>query len=93
MKKYETMEEKLAQIKSLNDQLALATSPIKDKDLVLITLNGFPSEYNALKVVIRARSEAIAVEDLASLLYSEALHIEVDHKSSSSNLTFAYNAT
>ena len=93
MKKSESMEDYLAQIKSLADQLALAASPIEDEDLVLITLNGLPSEYNALKVAIRARSEAITMEDLASLLCSEALHIEADHKSSSSDLTVAYTAT
>ncbi|GMP63931.1 hypothetical protein CsSME_00025419 [Camellia sinensis var. sinensis] len=93
MKKSESMEDYLAQIKSLADQLALAASPIEDEDLVLITLNGLPSEYNALKVAIRARSEAITMEDLSSLLCSEALHIEADHKSSSSDLTVAYTAT
>ncbi|GMQ00457.1 hypothetical protein CsSME_00047546 [Camellia sinensis var. sinensis] len=77
----------------LADQLALAVSPIEDEDLVLITLNGLPSEYNALKVAIRARSEAITMEDLAFLLCSEALHIEADHKSSSSDLIVAYTAT
>ncbi|GMP98213.1 hypothetical protein CsSME_00046184 [Camellia sinensis var. sinensis] len=93
MKKSESMEDYLAQIKSLADQLALVASPIEDEDLVLITLNGLPFEYNALKVAIRARSEAITMEDLAFVLCSEALHIEADHKSSSLDLTVAYTAT
>ncbi|KAL7246355.1 hypothetical protein ACSBR2_001462 [Camellia fascicularis] len=83
----------LQQIKNISYHLSLAGSPIDDEDLVLITLNRLPAEFNALKTTVRARSDAIAMEELASLLCSEALHVESASKDSLSNLTVPYSTT
>ena len=89
-----TMEEYLAKIKEISNQLRLASSMIDDEDLVLITLNGLPDEYEALKTAIRARVESISMEDLCSLLCSEAIHIENKTKLVLQNeSTVAYSAT
>mgnify|MGYP003703378157 FL=1 len=71
----QSIEEYLSQIKELADQLALASSPVDAEDLVLITLNGLPAAFDAFKTTIRARSEAISVEELSSLLCSESIHM------------------
>ncbi|GMP42726.1 hypothetical protein CsSME_00012370 [Camellia sinensis var. sinensis] len=70
------MTEYLTQIKEISDQLRLASSTIDDEDLVLLTLNGLPEEYDALKTTIRARVESITMDDLCSLLSSEEIHVE-----------------
>ncbi|XP_028056249.1 TMV resistance protein N-like [Camellia sinensis] len=60
-KESKSIEEYLNQIKELADQLALASSPIDEEDLVLLTLNDFPDEFNALKTTIRAWIEPISI--------------------------------
>ncbi|CAL5431419.1 unnamed protein product [Camellia sinensis] len=86
-----SMEDYLSQIKVIADQLSLAGSAIDDEDLVLLTLNGLPSEYNAFKTTIRARSESVSMEVLSSLLCSEAIHVESAAKVSA-DLYVAYAA-
>ena len=55
VKKGTSMEESLNQFQVLSDQLALASSPIDDEDLVMLILNGLPEEYNATNTAIRTR--------------------------------------
>ena len=87
------MESYLQEIKDLVEQLALASSPGCDEDLILLVLNGLPEEYNAFKTTIRAKSEVLSMEELCSLLCSEAIHVENSHKHSTSDLTVAFSAT
>ncbi|KAF5960844.1 hypothetical protein HYC85_002053 [Camellia sinensis] len=72
--------------------LAMAALPVEDEDLVLLTLNGLPTEYNAFKTTIRARPESISLENLSSLLCSEEIHVESISKYSS-DLYVAYSST
>ncbi|KAH7864286.1 hypothetical protein Vadar_027803 [Vaccinium darrowii] len=89
-----TMEGYLQQIKTLNDQLTLAGSQVDIEDLVLITLNGLSDEYRAFKTSIRTRSSPTTMEELCSLLLSEAIHEETPGKSqSSSDVTVAFVAS
>ncbi|CAL5402425.1 unnamed protein product [Camellia sinensis] len=87
-----SMEEYLAQIKDIADQLALAGSAVDDEDLVLLTLNGLPTEYGAFNTTIRAKTDPISMDVLSSLLCSEAIHIESTSKTSSSS-HMAYSAS
>ena len=64
------MEAYLAQIKVFSDQLPLARSAIEDEDLILETLNGLPTEYDAFKTSIRTRHFPITMAELSSLLCS-----------------------
>ena len=67
---------------------------IDDEDLVLTVLNGLPSKYDAFKTSIRTRAGSISMEELCSLLCSEAIHIESKRKpTSNSDLAVAYSAT
>lgn len=86
-----TMDEFLRQIQEIAEQLSLASAPIDDEDLVLITLNGLPDEFDAFKTTIRARSDSIMMQELCSLLCSEAIHVEAKAKKSvSSDLHVAF---
>ncbi|XP_028095342.1 uncharacterized protein LOC114295310 [Camellia sinensis] len=88
------MDTYLTQIKSIADQLVLAASPIDDKDLVLLILNGLPDEYNASKTAIRTRVETISIGELCSLLNSESIHVEsVSKQALASELPFAYHVS
>ncbi|GMQ08672.1 hypothetical protein CsSME_00052291 [Camellia sinensis var. sinensis] len=82
-KKGASMEEYLTQIKNLSNQLALASAVVDDEDLVLITLNGLPDEYDSFKTAIRARSEGISMDELCALLCSESIHVEFKTQKSS----------
>ena len=94
VKKGSTMEDYLNQFKTISDQLALASAPVDDEDLVLLVLNGLPDEYNAFKTTIRARSDPISMEDLSSLLCSESIHIESSMKQThTAEIPYAYSVT
>ena len=88
-KKTDSMENYLSKIKDLVSQLALVSSFIDDEDLVLLTLNGLPDEYDAFKTTIRARSESIRMEELTALLLSEAVHMDSKLQKLSSEPTLA----
>lgn len=81
-KKSNTMEEYLSKIKDLVGQLALASVIIEDEDLVLITLNGLPSEYDSFATAICAQPDIITMDDLSVLLCSEAIYLEFKLKRS-----------
>lgn len=70
------MEDYLKQIKEIADQLAIASCPIQDEDLVFHILHGLPSSYDAFNTSIRTRSESITVDELTSLLCSESIHMD-----------------
>ncbi|KAL6971200.1 hypothetical protein U1Q18_052780 [Sarracenia purpurea var. burkii] len=61
-KKGESVEEYLTKIEDLTDQIVLASTEMDDEDLVLLTLNGLPEEFNSFKTNTRTRSEAISME-------------------------------
>lgn len=88
------MEEYLTQITEISTQLSLASSSVNDEDLVLLTLNGLPDEYDAFKIAIRTRVEPTAMDELSSSLCSEAIHIENKTKTALSTETkVAYSVT
>ena len=91
-KKSDSMENYLSKINALVSQLALVSSFIDDEDLVLLTLNGLPNEYDAFKTTIRARAESISMEELTALLLSESVHIESKLQTLSSEPTMAFSA-
>ena len=69
----------------------MAGSTIDDEDLILQTLNGLPTEYDAFKTSIRTRPYPITMAELSSLLCSEAIHVEGTKKSiGSSELPVAF---
>ncbi|XP_028093887.1 uncharacterized protein LOC114293976 [Camellia sinensis] len=89
LKQSESMEEYLSKIKDIVSQLALASVAIDDEDLVLLTFNGLPDEFDAFKTSIRARSGCISMEELSSLLCSEAIHMEAKTKKLEPTVAFS----
>ncbi|XP_028071983.1 zinc finger protein CONSTANS-LIKE 12-like [Camellia sinensis] len=85
------MEAYLTKIKELVSQLALASAFIDGEDHVLLILNELPEEYDAFKTTIRARSESISMNELSSLLLSEAMHIESKHHKDHTEPTVAFS--
>ncbi|CAL5428368.1 unnamed protein product [Camellia sinensis] len=93
-KESKSNEDYLSQIKELVDKLALASSPADEKDLVLLTLNGLPDEFDALRTAIHTRTAAISMAELSSLLCSESIHIESKQKKNQNLVSsVAYAAT
>ncbi|XP_028092800.1 uncharacterized protein LOC114292993 [Camellia sinensis] len=78
-KKTDSIKAYLTNIKELISQLAFASTFINDEDLVLLILNGLHGEYDAFKTTIRARSESISMDELSSLLLSNAIHVVSKH--------------
>ncbi|KAJ8629486.1 hypothetical protein MRB53_022809 [Persea americana] len=85
------MHDYLHQIKVLADQLATCGSPIRDEDLILHTLAGFPSLYRPFQTAIRARPrhDPVSLEELHTLLICEELILTEDATTESST---AFNA-
>lgn len=92
------MEEYLAHVKDLADELSVAGAPMADADLIYITLGGLPPAYDPVATAIRLRPEPLTMEELCSYLCSEAIHVEkqtqtkAPPQSSSPDLTMAYSA-
>ncbi|CAN6720642.1 unnamed protein product [Malus baccata var. baccata] len=58
-------------IKEARDLLSAAGVFFYDDDIVILTLNGLPAEFNAIKSVIRGRETMISLKDLRSQLLAE----------------------
>ncbi|XP_070676396.1 uncharacterized protein [Malus domestica] len=56
----------LKRIKEARDYVFAAGVQFDDDDIVILTLNGFPSEYNTLRSIIRGRENVISMKDLKS---------------------------
>ena len=67
----DSIEVYLSKIKTARQRLACAGFTVTDKDIVLITLNGLPVEYNHFHSHIQARPVAITISELRSLLITE----------------------
>ncbi|KAJ8624626.1 hypothetical protein MRB53_033156 [Persea americana] len=68
--------EYIQRIKRLADSLAAVLFPVDDKDLIIHTLNGLPSDYGPFKTSIRTKSSPISLEELHVLLLCEELSLE-----------------
>ncbi|PKU70208.1 Retrovirus-related Pol polyprotein from transposon TNT 1-94 [Dendrobium catenatum] len=73
-----TVNQYLAQVKALIDNISAAGSNVGHEDIILHILNGLPPSYNAFKTAIRTRPSAIPLEELYSLLISEEINIQKD---------------
>ncbi|PKU82537.1 Retrovirus-related Pol polyprotein from transposon TNT 1-94 [Dendrobium catenatum] len=68
----------VSDIKHRVDAIRAAGSNIEDEDIVLYTLNGLPTSYNAFKTAIRTKKHTIHLDELYSLLCSEEVNITGD---------------
>lgn len=67
-----TMDEYLAKMKTLSDNLLLAGCPISTKDLVIQTLASLDSEYNPIVVQLSDKVDLSWVDLQATLLMYES---------------------
>ena len=61
----------LQRIKEARDYLSAAAVKFDDDDIVILTLNGLPAEFNIIRSIIRGRENVISLKDLRSQLLAE----------------------
>ncbi|KAL0918376.1 hypothetical protein M5K25_010380 [Dendrobium thyrsiflorum] len=82
-----SMQQYLAQIKILVDNIAAAGSKIDTEDVILYILNGLPSSYNSFKAAICTSLNPIDLDVLYSLLCSEEIKLQTEHQKDSTPLS------
>ena len=53
----------LQRIKDARDHLSIVGISFKDDDIVILALNGLPSEYNTFRCVVRGRENVLSLKD------------------------------
>lgn len=75
-----SVDDYLIRIKEIVDKLATFYVTIDNDDVLFYTLNGLPAEFNSFRTSIRMQSESVTLDELHSLLKSEAKLIEQQNK-------------
>ncbi|KAI0501904.1 hypothetical protein KFK09_016849 [Dendrobium nobile] len=88
-----TMQQYLAQVKNIVDNIAASGTKIDLEDIVLYILNGLPPTYKSFKTYIRSSSLPADLDALYSLLITEEIHINQDIKKYQLATTAAYHVT
>lgn len=76
----ESIDDYLIQIKESVDNLTTISIMIDDEDVLLYMMNGLPTEYKSFHTSIPTHSEYVALDELHTLLKSEAKFIEQQNK-------------
>lgn len=66
----------LQKIKEVRDLLSAASVFFYDDDIVILTLNGLPAEFNTIRSVIKGRETVISLKDLRSQLLAEEVLVD-----------------
>ncbi|KAL6190995.1 hypothetical protein ACLB2K_037388 [Fragaria x ananassa] len=74
------IETYLDKIKVARDALETVGVQVDDKDIVVIVLRGLPSEFAAIKTVIRAQFVSCSLTELKTLLKAAELDIESENQ-------------
>ncbi|XP_020672129.2 uncharacterized protein LOC110092093 [Dendrobium catenatum] len=74
-----TMQQYLAQIKSIADNIAASGSKIDSEDIIIYIFNGLPSTYNSFKTFICTSLLPIDLDTLYYLLCSEEINLHQEH--------------
>ncbi|KAM1456739.1 hypothetical protein ACFX13_034837 [Malus domestica] len=84
----------LQQIEAIADAFANAGSPVKDSDLISITLHGLPPEYDSFVDVIEFRLDSTTIDELHGLLFSKEIQLANRKKNISEASSFqAFNTS
>ena len=76
-KGYMSMNAYFSKMKRLADSLAIARKPVKHNDLITYILTSIDSQdYELLVTILFARSDALSLDELYSLLLSHKMGIE-----------------
>ncbi|XP_020697569.1 uncharacterized protein LOC110110428 [Dendrobium catenatum] len=76
--KNQMMVQYLTQIKNIVDNINAVGAVLDQEDIILYTLNGLPSSYNAFKTSIRTMLHPIDLDNLYSLLISEEINLQAN---------------
>lgn len=69
----------LSNIKGKCDAIAASSSPLTAEDVILFTLNGLPSQYQAFKISIRTSLQPIGLDDFYSFLCNKEVNIVAEN--------------
>ncbi|KAM2136542.1 hypothetical protein ACFX1R_006292 [Malus domestica] len=72
----DSVSQYLYRIKEARDYLSAAGVHFADEDIVILALNGLPSEYNTFRCVIRGRENVISLKEFRSQLLAEEIIVE-----------------
>ncbi|KAF3776583.1 hypothetical protein EJ110_NYTH47891 [Nymphaea thermarum] len=73
------MDAYFQKVRVIAHQLAIASKPIDEDDLVLYILRGLPVEYLAFKISLETRKEPVSLNELYSLLLMQEAN-QKNHK-------------
>ncbi|CAN6708563.1 unnamed protein product [Malus baccata var. baccata] len=73
-----TVSHYLQKIKESRDYLSVAGVHFEDEDIVILALNGLPSEYNTFRCVIRGRESVISLKEFRAQLLAEEAILETN---------------
>lgn len=65
----------LSAVKAKVDVIVAAGMLLENKSIILYTLNGLPSNYQAFKTAIRKKLQPLSLDDLYTCLCSENLNL------------------
>jgi len=66
----------LQKIKDARDHVSAAGVSFEDDDIVILALNGLPSDYNTFRCMIRGRDNTLSLKDFRSQLLAEEATLE-----------------
>jgi len=72
----DSVSQYLHRIKEARDYLSAAGVYFADEDIVILALNGLPTEYNTFRCVIRGRESVISLHEFRSQLLAEEVIVE-----------------
>jgi len=78
----DTVSQYLQKIKDARDHLSAAGVHFEDDDIVILALNGLPSDYNTFRCVVRGRDNVLSLKDFRSQLLAEEATLEQTYSAS-----------
>jgi hypothetical protein len=79
----DTVSQYLQKIKDARDHLSAAVVYFEDDDIVILALNGLPSDYNTFRCMVRGRDNVLSLEDFRSQLLGEEATLEQTYSAAS----------
>jgi len=72
----DSVSQYLQKIKDAQDHLSAAGVYFEDDDIVILALNGLPSDYNTFRCMVRGRDNVLSLKDFRSQLLAEEAILE-----------------
>ena len=79
----DTVTQYLQKIKDARDHLSAAGVYFEDDDIVILALNGLPSDYNTFRCMVRGRDNVLSLKDFWSQLLAEEATLEQTYSAAS----------